>query len=112
MAYACGEASWGSTNRRIAVQASANIKARPYLKNNQIKNGWRHGSGGRAPEFIPQVPLLPAKKSEHKVPRRSHLRTAILSSGPVLAAQPAVDYQGQCSFLAKSPLATCSFLSP
>jgi hypothetical protein len=46
---------------RIMVQASLDIKVRPYLKkkktktktkNNQSKKGWRCGSSGRAPESM------------------------------------------------------------
>jgi hypothetical protein len=31
----------GSINRKINAQASLDIKARPYLKNNQHKKDWR-----------------------------------------------------------------------
>jgi hypothetical protein len=38
----------GSISRSIMVQTSPGINARPYLKNNQSKKGWAHGSSGRA----------------------------------------------------------------
>jgi hypothetical protein len=40
---------WGSTDRRVVVQAGQGIKARPYLKNNQCRKGWWHDSSGRVP---------------------------------------------------------------
>jgi hypothetical protein len=39
----------GRINRRIVVQACLGIKERIYLKNNNSKKGWWHGSSGRAP---------------------------------------------------------------
>jgi hypothetical protein len=37
----------GNVNRRIMVQADPGINVRPYLKINQCKKIWGHGSTGR-----------------------------------------------------------------
>jgi hypothetical protein len=36
----CHPSYVGSTNRRIKFQADPGIKVRPYLQNNQCKEGW------------------------------------------------------------------------
>jgi hypothetical protein len=38
-----------SINRTITVQAGQCIKARPYLKHNEIKKDWGSNSSDRAP---------------------------------------------------------------
>jgi hypothetical protein len=38
-----------SINRKIVIQASSGMRARPYLKNNECKKSWGHGSSDRAP---------------------------------------------------------------
>jgi hypothetical protein len=38
-----------SISSRIAIQATPDKNARPYLKNNQIKKSWGLGSCGRTP---------------------------------------------------------------
>jgi hypothetical protein len=45
--HACHPSLLGSINRKITVQASLGINAKPYLKNNQIKKGWEHGLSGK-----------------------------------------------------------------
>jgi hypothetical protein len=48
MVHICHPSYTGSVNWRITVQAGLNINRRLYLKNTQSKNGWGHGSSGRA----------------------------------------------------------------
>jgi hypothetical protein len=47
MACTCSPSYTGRVNRKIIVQAGLVVNMRPYLKNNQIKKGWGHGSRGR-----------------------------------------------------------------
>jgi hypothetical protein len=56
-----------SINRRIRIPGQSRIKARHYLKNNQRKIGWRHGSSNAAclPKYAKawvQTPVLPKNK--------------------------------------------------
>jgi hypothetical protein len=46
-------------------------KARPYLKNNQSKNGWKCGSSSRAPAWQVQSPEFKPKKRNHVFPYKA-----------------------------------------
>jgi hypothetical protein len=49
MVVSCYPSSVGNLNKRIVAQAHQGINVRPYLKINQSKKDWGHGSSGRDP---------------------------------------------------------------
>jgi hypothetical protein len=58
--------TWGNTNKRIPVQSCPGRKARTYLKNNESKKGWGHGSNSRAPDWQAQDPEFKPQYHQEK----------------------------------------------